>query len=85
MTRAPITPGTHPTSVNTSTNNTDPHPLAITANGGKRIHTNTRKTPITFFSNYRAAYLVNYPKSDIPSQHDEKRNIRVPYLQHRLI
>ena len=36
---APITPGTHPHSVNRKMMIKDPHPLSITASGGRKIHT----------------------------------------------
>lgn len=41
--RAPITPGIQPQTVNIKTINTEPHPLSITAKGGKRIESNTRQ------------------------------------------
>lgn len=37
MTKAPITPGIQPAKVNNSTISTEPHPLSITARGGKII------------------------------------------------
>lgn len=46
ITKAPITPGTHPASVRINTIMTDPHPLSITANGGKMMDRMTLKTDI---------------------------------------
>ena len=46
ITRAPITPGTHPHRVSTITIRMDPQPLSMTAKGGKMIHRSTRKMPI---------------------------------------
>ena len=37
MTKAAITPGTHPQNVSSSTIKNDPQPLPITARGGKSI------------------------------------------------
>lgn len=37
MTKAPITPGIQPAKVNNNTISTEPHPLSITARGGKII------------------------------------------------
>lgn len=34
---APMTPGTHPHRVSSKTNKKDPHPLSITAIGGRNI------------------------------------------------
>ncbi|VAW12251.1 hypothetical protein MNBD_BACTEROID03-2566 [hydrothermal vent metagenome] len=43
MTRAAITPGTHPQSVSNSTIKKEPHPLPITDKGGNSIASKTRK------------------------------------------
>jgi hypothetical protein len=43
MINAAITPGTHPINVNMVVIMIDPHPLSITASGGKMIHNNTRQ------------------------------------------
>jgi len=43
ITRAATTPGTHPQIVRINTIKTDPHPLSMTAKGGKRIASNTRR------------------------------------------
>jgi len=37
ITSAAITPGIHPASVKRKTIRTDPHPLSMTARGGKRM------------------------------------------------
>ncbi len=51
ITNAPITPGTHPQRVNRKTIIKDPHPLPITANGGKIMANKTLNTlnVISFF------------------------------------
>ena len=43
ITKAPITPGIHPQSVNNRIIKKEPHPLSITDNGGKKIANKTRK------------------------------------------
>jgi hypothetical protein len=43
ITKAEITPGTHPQSVSIKTINTDPQHLSITAKGGKKIDNKTLK------------------------------------------
>jgi len=43
ITNAAITPGTHPTKVNMTVINIDPHPLSKTASGGKMTHRITRQ------------------------------------------
>jgi hypothetical protein len=43
ITKAAITPGTHPQRVSKKTIINEPHPLPITAKGGKRIASNTLK------------------------------------------
>jgi len=43
MTKAAITPGTQPHSVKIKTINTEPHPWSITARGGNKIESKTRK------------------------------------------
>ena len=48
MTKAPITPGTQPQQVSNKTINTEPQPLSITANGGKKIANITRKQDMIF-------------------------------------
>lgn len=48
MIKAAITPGTHPQSVRIKTITIDPHPLSITAKGGRRIDKSTRIQPIKF-------------------------------------
>ncbi len=46
MTNAPMTPGTQPQSVRINTMRNEPQPLSTTASGGKKIHINTRMTPM---------------------------------------
>lgn len=46
MTNAPITPGTHPASVSKVTISIEPHPLSMTAKGGKMIDNITLQTDI---------------------------------------
>ena len=46
ITKAAITPGTHPARVSKNTINTLPHPLSITANGGKNMANITRSNDI---------------------------------------
>ena len=46
MIRAPMTPGTQPQRVRRKMIRTDPHPLSITASGGKKMHRRTRRRPI---------------------------------------
>lgn len=41
MMRAAITPGTHPARVSRKTMSIEPHPLSITASGGKSIDNST--------------------------------------------
>tara|TARA_Y100001933_G_scaffold265002_1_gene334204 strand:+ start:3095 stop:3262 length:168 start_codon:yes stop_codon:yes gene_type:complete len=41
MTKAPITPGTHPQKVKSNTIRKDPQPFPITESGGKNIASNT--------------------------------------------
>jgi len=43
ITKAAITPGTHPQRVNINTINTDPQPWSITAKGGNKIDNKTLK------------------------------------------
>ena len=43
MTKAAITPGTHPHKVNKKTIRIEPQPLPITAKGGKIIASKTRE------------------------------------------
>lgn len=45
-----MTPGTQPHRVSKKTIAIDPHPLSITAKGGRKIANNTRKQPIAFFT-----------------------------------
>lgn len=45
-TKAAIAPGTHPQMVNTVTNNSVPHPLSITASGGRIMHNMALPHPI---------------------------------------
>ena len=49
MTKAPITPGIQPQSVNKKIIITEPQPLSITANGGKIIANKTLKKLIMYF------------------------------------
>ncbi len=49
MISAAITPGTHPQSVSKKTIMIDPHPLPITAKGGKNIANKTRNKLIVLF------------------------------------
>jgi hypothetical protein len=52
ITKAPITPGTQPQSVRRNTIKKEPHPLSITARGGKNIDKITLKSDIFLcFSN----------------------------------
>ena len=46
ITRAAITPGTHPQMVRMRTMSIEPHPRSNTANGGKIIDSNTLKSDI---------------------------------------
>ncbi len=46
MTKAAITPGTHPQKVKSSTIKNDPQPFPITDKGGKRMANKTRRTLI---------------------------------------
>ena len=48
MTKAAITPGTHPQSQSKKTINTDPHTLPITESGGKNMAKSTRQKLIRF-------------------------------------
>lgn len=43
ITKAAMTPGTHPIIVNIAVMMIDPHPLSKTANGGNTIHKTTRQ------------------------------------------
>jgi hypothetical protein len=43
MTKAAITPGTHPHSQSKKTINIDPHPFPITDSGGKNMARSTRQ------------------------------------------
>jgi hypothetical protein len=43
MTKAAITPGTHPQKVNSKTIRKEPHPFPITDSGGKIMASNTLK------------------------------------------
>lgn len=49
MMSAPMTPGTHAQRVRRNTIRTDPHPLSMTASGGKMIHNITRQKDIFLF------------------------------------
>lgn len=49
ITSAPITPGTQPQLVRSSTIITEPQPLSITASGGKMNANNTRKQDMLLF------------------------------------
>ncbi len=46
---APMTPGTQPQRVRRKMIRTDPHPLSITARGGKKMHSRTRRRPIEIY------------------------------------
>lgn len=46
MIKAAITPGTQHKNVKIKTITKEPHPLSITANGGKIMHNKTLKQPI---------------------------------------
>ena len=48
MIKAAITPGIHPKQVRINTITIEPHPLSITAKGGKIIQSNTRKHPMVW-------------------------------------
>lgn len=50
ITKAAITPGTHPQRVKIKTIRTDPQPRSITDRGGKKIANKTRKNPIDIYS-----------------------------------
>jgi hypothetical protein len=53
ITKAAITPGTHPQQVNKNTIKIEPQPLSITAKGGKIIHKIRLKQDIgIIFSKY---------------------------------
>jgi|TARA_R100001039_G_C1810910_1_gene83055 hypothetical protein len=43
ITKAAITPGTHPQSHNKNTIRIDPQPLSITAKGGQKMESKTRQ------------------------------------------
>tara|TARA_R110001583_G_scaffold46395_1_gene145508 strand:+ start:13967 stop:14158 length:192 start_codon:yes stop_codon:yes gene_type:complete len=49
--KAAITPGIHPKQVKMKTIIIDPHPLSITAKGGKMMHNRTLRQPILYFFN----------------------------------
>ena len=49
MIKAAITPGIHPKHVNIKTIMIEPHPLSITAKGGKMMQRSTLKQPILIF------------------------------------
>ena len=55
MTKAAITPGTHPQSHSKNTIKTEPHPLSNTAKGGHKIDNKTliKHQPITIKYNQR--------------------------------
>jgi hypothetical protein len=48
ITKAAITPGTHPQSVNRKTITKEPHPFPNTDNGGKKMANKTLKKLIVF-------------------------------------
>ena len=48
MTKAAITPGTHPHSQSKKTINIEPHPFPITDSGGKNMASSTRQKLIRF-------------------------------------
>jgi hypothetical protein len=52
ITKAPITPGIQPQSVNKKMIKKEPQPLSMTANGGNIIANNTRKKLIYNFVGY---------------------------------
>ena len=62
ITRAEITPGTHPQSVSIKTINIEPHPWSITAKGGKKIDNKTLK-----FNYYEPSWewIKQYLKDDM--------------------
>lgn len=62
MTRAAITPGTQPQRVSRNTITIEPHPLSMTARGGKMIERITRKILILAFININAymAFEVSF-------------------------
>ena len=49
MTKAAITPGTHPARVNIKVIKTDPQPLSITDKGGKMMANRTRRKLIEIY------------------------------------
>ena len=56
ITKAAITPGTHPQMVNNNVIKIEPHPWSITANGGKIMANITLKTLIYIrFYNYKSS------------------------------
>jgi len=48
ITKAPITPGTHPANVSKNTIMIDPHPLSKTAKGGRKMANKTLQKLIAF-------------------------------------
>lgn len=68
MMRAPITPGTQAHKVRRKTISIDPHPLSITASGGKMMHNITRQIDIFLFfhSVQLQDNLKGYSRDDIP-------------------
>jgi len=59
ITKAPITPGTHPAKVSRSTINIDPHPLSKTAKGGRKMANKTLQKLIAFLLINNLTNLIN--------------------------
>jgi len=55
--RAPMTPGTQPQMVSRTTNKKEPHPLSITAKGGKKMHKSALRSPIVTYRCY--IYMID--------------------------
>ena len=56
--RAAITPGTQPQPVRRSVIRTDPHPLSITAKGGKKIAKITLQNDISYKINWLLPHVI---------------------------
>jgi len=64
ITRAAITPGTHPQQVSRNTINKDPQPLSKTESGGKKIANKTLQKLIIYYIKIIKCFS-NYPKFKI--------------------
>lgn len=71
MTNAAITPGIQPAIVSKHTINTEPHPLSITAKGGKIMDKITRHILISLiffkFREFKPIFHHNYPPNLVDS------------------